>query len=62
MAGKSWPVCPHCVTAMSRCYPETSDKQCGFVCDDCGYEEDLRGNIVWEGYEDGVLREPAAVV
>ena len=57
MTAKPWPTCPHCVIGMSQSYPETSDKQDGFVCDECGYAEDLRGNIVWEGYENGVLRE-----
>ena len=43
---------------MSECFGEISDKRKGFTCEVCGYEEDLRGNTVWEGYEDGILREP----
>ena len=58
MAAKPWPACPYCSLAMSECFGEISDKRKGFICDVCGYEEDLRGNTVWEGYEDGILREP----
>ena len=38
--------CPQCSVPMDATYGETHDRQVGFVCHDCGYEEDLKGRIL----------------
>ena len=38
--------CPQCSVPMDATYGETHDRQVGFVCHDCDYEEDLKGRIL----------------